>query len=83
MFGPLYGRGRFSRANWNRNSLSSELLTVEMSDPVPECEESRSIEFARKFRNYGKPDYARHGLNFRLNEFTAALSRIPDHRRPR
>jgi dTDP-4-amino-4,6-dideoxygalactose transaminase len=31
------------------------------------------LEFARGFRNYGKPDYARHGLNFRLNEFTAAL----------
>jgi perosamine synthetase len=32
-----------------------------------------AIEFARTFRNYGKPDYAVHGLNFRLNEFTAAL----------
>ncbi|HEV8460508.1 MAG TPA: DegT/DnrJ/EryC1/StrS family aminotransferase [Gaiellaceae bacterium] len=30
-------------------------------------------EFARTFRNYGKPDYALHGLNFRLNEFTAAI----------
>ena len=30
------------------------------------------IEFASAFRNYGKPDYARHGLNFRMNEFTAA-----------
>ena len=32
-----------------------------------------AIEFARTFRNYGKPDYAVHGLNFRMNEFTAAL----------
>ena len=30
------------------------------------------VEFARAFRNYGKPGYARHGLNFRMNEFTAA-----------
>jgi len=30
-------------------------------------------EFARTFRSYGKPDYARPGLNYRLNEFTAAL----------
>jgi dTDP-4-amino-4,6-dideoxygalactose transaminase len=32
-----------------------------------------AIEFARTFRNYGKPNYQVHGLNFRLNEFTAAL----------
>jgi len=32
-----------------------------------------AVEFARTFRNYGKPDYAAHGLNFRMNEFTAAL----------
>ncbi|MFL5926449.1 MAG: DegT/DnrJ/EryC1/StrS family aminotransferase [Gaiellaceae bacterium] len=32
-----------------------------------------ALEFARTFRNYGKPDYVHHGLNFRLNEFTAAL----------
>ena len=32
-----------------------------------------ALEFARAFRNYGKPDYVHHGLNFRLNEFTAAL----------
>ena len=31
------------------------------------------IEFARAFRNYGKPEYAVHGLNYRMNEFTAAL----------
>src|SRR3954453_1524716 len=29
-----------------------------------------AIELARTFRNYGKPDYAMHGLNFRMNEFT-------------
>ena len=32
-----------------------------------------AVEFARTFRDYGKPDYARPGLNYRLNEFTAAL----------
>jgi perosamine synthetase len=31
------------------------------------------VEHARLYRNYGKPDHAVHGLNFRLNEFTAAL----------
>ena len=31
------------------------------------------VEFARGFRNYGKPDYAQPGLNYRMNEFTAAL----------
>jgi dTDP-4-amino-4,6-dideoxygalactose transaminase len=32
-----------------------------------------ALDFARSFRNYGKPDYGVHGLNFRMNEFTAAL----------
>jgi dTDP-4-amino-4,6-dideoxygalactose transaminase len=31
------------------------------------------IEFARAFRNYGKPDYTVPGLNYRMNEFTAAV----------
>ena len=31
------------------------------------------VRFARGFRNYGKPDHALPGLNFRMNEFTAAL----------
>jgi dTDP-4-amino-4,6-dideoxygalactose transaminase len=31
------------------------------------------MEFARTFRNYGKPDHTRPGLNYRMNEFTAAL----------
>jgi perosamine synthetase len=31
------------------------------------------IEFARAYRDYGKPDYAVHGLNFRMSEFVAAL----------
>src|SRR5437764_8091209 len=34
---------------------------------------TEAIDYARTFRNYGKPEYAVHGLNFRLNEFTAAL----------
>lgn len=41
------------------------------------------VEFAKKYRNYGKPDYAIHGLNYRMSEFTAALGcvevdRLPD-----
>jgi dTDP-4-amino-4,6-dideoxygalactose transaminase len=31
------------------------------------------VDFARAFRNYGKPDYDVLGLNHRMNEFTAAL----------
>jgi dTDP-4-amino-4,6-dideoxygalactose transaminase len=31
------------------------------------------IDLARRFRNYGKPDYAVEGLNLRLHEFTAAI----------
>ena len=31
------------------------------------------IEHTRAFRNYGKPSYEVHGLNFRMSEFTAAL----------
>lgn len=31
------------------------------------------IEFARRYRNYGKPDYGVEGLNYRMSEFTAAL----------
>jgi perosamine synthetase len=31
------------------------------------------LEFTRKFRNYGKPEHATEGVNFRMNEFTAAL----------
>jgi len=34
------------------------------------------IEHARRYRNYGKPDYAVHGLNFRMNEFTAAIGLV-------
>jgi len=38
------------------------------------------IEFSRAFRNYGKPDYATFGLNFRMNEFTAALGIVGTER---
>jgi dTDP-4-amino-4,6-dideoxygalactose transaminase len=34
------------------------------------------IEHARAFRNYGKPDFRVHGLNFRMSEFTAALGTV-------
>jgi dTDP-4-amino-4,6-dideoxygalactose transaminase len=35
---------------------------------------------ARAFRNYGKPDHAVHGLNFRPSEFTAALGLLAAER---
>jgi dTDP-4-amino-4,6-dideoxygalactose transaminase len=38
------------------------------------------IEFARAFRNYGKPEHAVPGLNFRLSEFTAALGLVQTER---
>jgi perosamine synthetase len=38
------------------------------------------LEFARAFRNYGKPEHAVHGLNFRLSEFTAALGVVQTER---
>jgi perosamine synthetase len=34
------------------------------------------IEFARKHRNYGKPDHDVHGLNHRMSEFTAAIGLV-------
>jgi dTDP-4-amino-4,6-dideoxygalactose transaminase len=34
------------------------------------------IEFAKKFRNYGKFEHAVEGLNFRMSEFTAALGAV-------
>ena len=38
------------------------------------------IEFARAFRNYGKPSYDVAGLNFRMNEFTAAIGIVQTER---
>ena len=38
------------------------------------------LDFARAFRNYGKPDHAVAGLNFRLSEFTAALGLVQTER---
>lgn len=32
------------------------------------------LEFARAFRNYGKPEHQVEGLNFRMSEFTAAIA---------
>jgi dTDP-4-amino-4,6-dideoxygalactose transaminase len=34
------------------------------------------LEFARAYRNYGKPDHDVQGLNLRLSEFTAALGTV-------
>ena len=38
------------------------------------------LDFARAFRNYGKPDYQHHGLNFRMSEFTAAIGLVQTER---
>jgi perosamine synthetase len=38
------------------------------------------IAHARAFRDYGKPDHAVHGLNFRMSEFTAALGVVQTER---
>jgi perosamine synthetase len=40
------------------------------------------IEHARGYRNYGKPGYAVSGLNFKMNEFTAALGVVQVERLP-
>lgn len=40
------------------------------------------VEYARKFRNYGKPDYAVPGLNYRMSEFTAAIGVVQSERLP-
>ena len=40
------------------------------------------IEFARAFRNYGKPSYEVQGLNFRMSEFTAAIGLVQVQRLP-
>lgn len=34
------------------------------------------VEFAKKFRNYGKFEYKVKGLNFRMSEFTAAIGSV-------
>jgi perosamine synthetase len=34
------------------------------------------LEYARAYRNYGKPDHRVAGLNFRMSEFTAALGLV-------
>jgi perosamine synthetase len=38
------------------------------------------LAHARAFRDYGKPDYAVSGLNFRMSEFTAALALVQTER---
>ena len=37
-------------------------------------------EFARQYRNYGKFDYKIKGLNYRMNEFTAAIGCVQTNR---
>ena len=38
------------------------------------------LEFAKRYRNYGKFDYAVEGLNYRMNEFTAAIGVVQTER---
>ena len=38
------------------------------------------IDFAKKFRNYGKPDYSVYGLNLRISEFSAAIGVVSTER---
>jgi perosamine synthetase len=38
------------------------------------------VEYAKKYRNYGKFDFAIHGLNFRINEFAAAIGVVQTER---
>jgi dTDP-4-amino-4,6-dideoxygalactose transaminase len=40
------------------------------------------IAHARQYRNYGKPSFEVHGLNFRMSEFTAALGLVQIERLP-
>src|SRR5207302_8729282 len=40
------------------------------------------IEYARDFRNYGKPTHDVRGLNFRMSEFTAAVGLVQIERLP-
>jgi perosamine synthetase len=40
------------------------------------------IEHALAYRNYGKPDFRVHGLNFRMSELTAALGLVQIERLP-
>ena len=40
------------------------------------------VEYARAFRNYGKPNHDVPGLNFRMSEFTAALGLVQIERLP-
>ncbi len=42
--------------------------------------DERLLAHARAFRDYGKPDYAVRGLNFRMNEFTAAIGIVQTER---
>lgn len=38
------------------------------------------LDYTRTFRNYGKPDHERTGLNFRMSEFTAAIGLVQTQR---
>jgi dTDP-4-amino-4,6-dideoxygalactose transaminase len=41
---------------------------------------SALVDFAKKYRNWGKLDYEVQGLNFRINEFTAAIGCVQTKR---
>ena len=46
LMAPVYGRGRSSRATWNRNSLDTEEENSEVRLPLTACEWSCSSAFA-------------------------------------
>ena len=43
-------------------------------------ENNELIEFSKKYRNYGKFDYEIEGLNYRMNEFSAAIGCVQTER---
>src|SRR5205823_15042462 len=57
MFGPSYGRGRFSRAAWKRNSLSVLCVSVEVRPPMSACDESFSIARENRPRPYRSEEH--------------------------
>jgi len=40
------------------------------------------MDYAKQYRNYGKPNYEVEGLNYRLSEFTAAIGLLQTKRMP-
>ena len=58
-----------TRCTRRRRSPPARAACWSRSDP-------ELLEYARAYRNYGKPDHAVHGLNHRMSEFTAAIGLV-------